>query len=244
MVIRGWALSSVGRSCRPWAGAVVHGRVVVARDGGVVVHGWGIVVHGGGSSFADGVLSFVVGCCRSWVGWPFVGGCRRPWSSICGGVVVRVWAVVVRVWAVVVRVWAVVVRRGSLSSMCGMMLWGVRCCPLVAWSSVDGESSSVGVGSSSSVGHGRSWVGRGGSSCATDGHWLSMWHAQRATSFGGGIVWLAPPSLPFFVAVVTVVIVVVVVVIVIVAVVVVVVVVGLGSCVVVVVVVVRAVKVL
>ena len=85
VVIRGWALSSVGGRCRPWVGAVVRGRVVVARDGGVVVRGWGIVVRGGGSSFADGGLSFVVGCCRSWVGWPFVGGCRRPWSSVCGG---------------------------------------------------------------------------------------------------------------------------------------------------------------
>ena len=101
----------------------------------------------------------------------------------------------------------------------------------------------MGVGSLSSVGHGRSWVGRGGSSCATDGRWLSTWHTQRATSFGGGVVWLAPVSLPFFIAIVAVVVVVVVVV-VIVAVVIVIVIVGLGSCVVVVVVVARVVTVL
>ena len=63
---------------------------------------------------------------------------------------------------VVVHVWGVVVRRGSLSSVCGMMPWGVRYCLWVAWSSIDGELPSMGVGSSSSkvvVGHG--W-GEGG----------------------------------------------------------------------------------
>ena len=117
--------------------------------------------------------------------------------------------------------------------MCGMMSWGVHCCPWVAWSSVDEDSSSMGVGSSSSVGHGWSRVGRGGSSCATDGRWLSMWHTGHATSFGGGVVWLVPPSLPFFIAIVAVVVVVIVVIVIII-----VVVVSLGSCVVVVVVVV------
>ena len=61
----------------------------------------------------------------------------------------------------------------------------------VAWLSVDRELSSVGVGSSSSMGCGQSWVGRGGSSCTTDGHWLSTWHAQHATSFGGGAITMA-----------------------------------------------------
>ena len=104
------------------------------------------------------------------------------------------------------------------------------CCPWVVWLSVDGESLSVGVGSSSSMG------GERGSLCATDGHWLLMWHAQRATSLGGGVIWLVPLSLLFFIAVVTdVVVVVVVVVVVIVVVVIIVVVIGLGSCVVVVV---------
>ena len=108
----------------------------------------------------------MVGCCCSWVGWSFVGGCGRPWVVVCGHLYV----------GVVVCVWGVVVCRGSLSSMCGMISWGVRCCPWVAWSSVDRESSSVGAGSSSSMGHGQSWVGRGGSSCTTDSRWLSMWH--------------------------------------------------------------------
>ena len=50
---------------------------------------WGIIVHGGGSSFADGVLSFVVGCCHSWVGWSFVGRCHRPWVVVHGCLYVR-----------------------------------------------------------------------------------------------------------------------------------------------------------
>ena len=85
-----------------------------------------------------------------------------------------------------------------------------------------GSLLSMGAGSSSSVGRGWSWVGRGGSSCTTDRCWLSTWHV---------IWWWCRLVGATIIAVV--------------AVVVVVVVVSLGSCVVVVVVVVvRAVTVL